>query len=94
MEFVTEKEYKKLQILNIFSIILIVIGICGVGMAILGNIIAQLVINGKVFDFLIIAHWTLWGWLGVIPAFIPAFIGYIIKPDMSNKVVKRRDGII
>lgn len=90
MEFVTEKEYKKLQILNIFSIILIVIGICGVVMAILGNIIAQLVINGKVFDFLIIAHWTLWGWLGVIPA----IIGYIIKPNMSNITVKRRDGII
>lgn len=90
MEFVTEKEYKKLQILNIFSIILIVIGICGVVMAILGNIIAQLVINGKVFDFLIIAHWTLWGWLGVIPA----IIGYIIKPNMSNIAVKRRDGII
>ena len=90
MEFVTEKEYRKLQILNIFSIILIVIGICGVIMAILGNIIAQLVINGKVFDFLIIAHWTLWGWLGVIPA----FIGYIIKPNMSNITIKRRDGII
>lgn len=90
MEFVTEKEYKKLRILNIFSIILIVIGICGVVMAILGNIIAQLVINGKVFDFLIIAHWTLWGWLGVIPV----FIGYIIKPNMSNIAVKKGDGII
>lgn len=90
MEFITEKEYKKLQILNIFSIILIVIGICGILMAIIGNMIAQLVINGKIFDFLIIAHWTLWGWLGVIPV----FVGFVLKPDISNKAVKRNDGIL